>query len=494
MTITKKDSWLAVDRAGMAQVLARRSKGLAICELVSNAWDEDGVTEVEVRIEPVQGQPLVDLWVTDNAPKGFEDLEEARVLFAPSKKKADATKRGRFNVGEKLVLALCRKAQIQSTTGTIAFMADGTVKRTRGKREVGTEVYVQLRMTREELAEALDELQLLLPPEGIETIIRYGGHTHVVREPDDEFTRFEATLQTEVADDEGNLRPTQRKTTVRLHHGIGDGDGYLYEMGIPVMPIDAPYYINVMQKIPLTIDRANVSPAFLRRLMGYVLNVASRDLTEEEAKAAWVTEAMAQPHVTSQALDETLDRRFGPKRVAYDPSDPEANSLAQAQGYAVVHGGALPRDVWARTRETGTVRPAGQVTPSNRVEFNSTGEDVTVPIEKWKDGGAEIVGRFERIAQALVGQPVSVGVVNDPRGYAACYGHNRLLLNVRRLGWPWFERGRERLLEEHLDLLLHELGHHYAEDHLSSKYHDALTRLGACLALVLVADPGLLAQ
>ena len=36
-------------------------------------------------------------------------------------------------------------------------------------------------------------------------------------------------------------------------------------------------------------------------------------------------------------------------------------------------------------------------------------------------------------------------------------------------------------LERVNDLLIHEYGHHYASDHLSSKYHDALTDLGAKL-------------
>jgi hypothetical protein len=43
----------------------------------------------------------------DNAPDGYRNLDDAHTLFASSTKKADPTKRGRFNAGEKFVLVMC---------------------------------------------------------------------------------------------------------------------------------------------------------------------------------------------------------------------------------------------------------------------------------------------------------------------------------------------------------------------------------------------------
>jgi hypothetical protein len=43
-------------------------------------------------------------------PGRVRDLSHAFTLFAESVKKGDAEKRGRFNLGEKLVLALCDEA------------------------------------------------------------------------------------------------------------------------------------------------------------------------------------------------------------------------------------------------------------------------------------------------------------------------------------------------------------------------------------------------
>src|SRR5690242_10340310 len=99
--------WLSVDRAGLADVLVRRTKTFVVLELIQNAWDERGVTTVSVTLDPVPSRSAARLVVEDDAPEGFADLTHAYTLFAASSKKHDATQRGRFNLGEKLVLALC---------------------------------------------------------------------------------------------------------------------------------------------------------------------------------------------------------------------------------------------------------------------------------------------------------------------------------------------------------------------------------------------------
>ena len=63
--------------------------------------------------------------VEDDDPEGFRDLAQSWTLFAESERKGDPTKRGRFCLGEKLVLALCSSASISSTTGTVTFDGKG---------------------------------------------------------------------------------------------------------------------------------------------------------------------------------------------------------------------------------------------------------------------------------------------------------------------------------------------------------------------------------
>ncbi len=108
--------WFDVDKAGLGKLLERRGKSFVGAELLQNAWDAEGVTRVEFTAEPIKGRALVDLVVKDDSPQGFHNLTHSFTLFSESVKKGNATLRGRFNLGEKLVLALCDSATIMSTT------------------------------------------------------------------------------------------------------------------------------------------------------------------------------------------------------------------------------------------------------------------------------------------------------------------------------------------------------------------------------------------
>lgn len=97
--------WIEVDREGLAQIVADRPPSFILFELIQNALDEPGVTTITVDVRP-DGHGKHQIVVQDDAPDGYHDLRHAWTLFAPSKKKSDPTRRGRFNSGCKTVLAL----------------------------------------------------------------------------------------------------------------------------------------------------------------------------------------------------------------------------------------------------------------------------------------------------------------------------------------------------------------------------------------------------
>src|SRR5207249_3080073 len=131
------ERWFDVDPKGLAKLIERRGKSFVVFELIQNAWDT-GARDVHVTLEPVPGRSRAQLVVSDDDPDGFKDLTHAYTLFAESEKKLDPTRRGRFNLGEKLVLAICEQAEILSTTGGVRFDAQGRHRLTR-RRASGTE-------------------------------------------------------------------------------------------------------------------------------------------------------------------------------------------------------------------------------------------------------------------------------------------------------------------------------------------------------------------
>lgn len=113
----------AVDKDGLAKLMSRRGPSFALLELVQNALDEAS-TRVDLALT-YEGRGRARIRVEDDNPDGFADLSHAYTLFADSAKKTDVKKRGRFNLGEKLVIAICDEAVIATTSGTIRFSGQG---------------------------------------------------------------------------------------------------------------------------------------------------------------------------------------------------------------------------------------------------------------------------------------------------------------------------------------------------------------------------------
>lgn len=307
-------------------------------------------------------------------------------------------------------------------------------------------------------------------------------------------------LDTEAAGADGVLRRTKRNAELTLFEPRPGEVPTLMEMGIPVVELEAgdPWHVDVSQKVPLTLDRDNVRPAYLRKIRTLVLNATHELLETDDANSGWAREALKDPNANDAAIERSLELRFGEKRVAYDPSDQEANHRAMAQGYTVVTGSQLSREEWANAKRAGALTPAGQVTPSSKVRTSLGGDyDPRVPMEKWSAEQRWVVEHAARIGEALLEAELRVEIVDDKhQRYGACFGDRKLSFNQNGfagLGKKWFSRcALEGPHSETLnELLIHELGHHYSSNHLDSKFHDALCRLGAKLTRLAVERPEL---
>lgn len=475
-----------VDKEGLAQILARKGVEFAVTELIQNAWDED-VTTVAVELTAIPDRRArYRLRVTDDSPEGFRDLAHAYTLFADSYKKSDVRKRGRFNLGEKLVIALCDEATIASTKGTISFA--GTERRhSRAKTEVGTVFDAIVRMTKPQAQRTVEVVRTLIPPPGIVTTLN--GTPLVTREPLRTFTS-DRGLQTEVADEDGNLKRTYRKTEVSIYKVLEGETAMLYELGIPVVETGDTWHIDIGQKVPLNTDRDNVPPSYLREVRAQVLNHCSDVLADDDAAESWVGNALESKEITPEALNAALDKRFGVKRVITDPSDPEANARAVAQGYAVVGSRSLSRAAWQNVKRAEAMKPAGQVTPSPKVHASANGAE-SMDESQWTPGMRAIHAYCTEVGERLIGAPITVKFHNDSKmRFGAWYGSRELTFNVGVLGYRFFDQGATEKVNS---LLIHELGHEYSSNHLSHEYFDALCDLGARLAQLALDEPGLFA-
>ena len=98
------------------------------------------------------------------------------------------------------------------------------------------------------------------------------------------------------------------------------------------------------------------------------------------------------------------------------------------------------------------------------------------------------------LAKELLAVDLHLMIVNDPqvRNFSATYcrlsdRRGQFEYNLRTLGRRWFELPPTD--EGMLRLIIHEFGHQWSGDHLSSSYHEGLCRVGARLAKLLVNNP-----
>ncbi|MBE0541683.1 MAG: hypothetical protein IH623_09895 [Verrucomicrobia bacterium] len=461
--------WFTVDKEGLAKVLGRRDKAFAVMELVQNAWDAEGASRVEVTIKPESpGRTL--LIVEDNSPEGFADLTHAYTLFKESPKKADPLKRGRFDAGEKLVLAICDSARICTTKGTLIFDKKGR-RESPHRQDAGSRITCLLRMTKGEMEEALGWTRKLLPPPGILTRVN-----NVALETRQPTATLAARLPTEKSNAAGFLRRVERNTEVKLYEPMPGEAAMLYEMGIPIVETADKWHYDVAQKIPLTLDREGVAPSFLRDVRLAVFNHVHEQLRAEEMNSPWVEQVVAEKDCKPAAIQTYLNRRFSEKRVAYDPSDPEANKLAVSKGYVVVTGSMMSSGAWKNSKTAKAIVPAGQVTPSPQ-PYSPDGpplkleKEVTSPMRKVEQ---HAIG----VAREILQREITVTFANDPAWpFAGTYGPGRLTFNVGRLGRKWFDLETNRVEIE--KLLLHEFAHEFASDHLSHEYHESICNIAA---------------
>jgi hypothetical protein len=479
-----RTDWVDVDLDGLAKTLERDGVGWVMRELLQNALDEDGVTRVDVSFER-GGRGRWWVHVQDDSPAGFADLADSWTLYGESRKKGDVRKAGRFMAGEKYVLAMCLQAQVASTKGTVTFGVNGRDYARHAARASGTRFSGLMVLD----AAGLDEMRLqartvLVPPSVTLTV---DGSPVPPRQP---VHSFRALLETECADAHGVLRRRKELADVRLYEPLPGERARLYELGLPVVETGDRWHVDVRQKVPLTMDRENVRPSFLQAVRVAVLNEAFDRLDSATANQTWVRDAAASRDALDDAVRTVVSKRFGDKVTSYDPSDPEANKLATARGYVVVHGGSMSAGEWERAREVGAIRPSGQVTPSPK-PFSADGTPLqVVPRDEWPSAWRAFEAYARKVALATCGiERLNVVIAND-RGWplAAAYRKDdaTLYLNAAKEGREFFAAGPTVNVNS---LLIHELAHHYSGDHLSSEYFHALSDVGAKLVRAALDHP-----
>ena len=483
--------WFTAHKQGLRDIADRqveaRGFGIVGGELYQNVMDESDATECVIFLEKLPNKSQARLMCSDNG-SGFTDLSHAWTMFAPSEKKGDPTKAGRFNLGEKMVLAFCRSAEIATTSGTVSFDDKGRKEFPRRKMEVGTVFKSIIDCTQERYDQFIEYMSLLLIDADRGLNVTVNNERIAPRTPIHE---FECKLPTQIGD---NLRPSQRITTVKLYEPLEGEVPSLYELGIPVVETGDKWHVNIMQKVPLNIDRDNVTPSYLNKVRVAVMNEMHAYLSEDDSQTAWVNEAASDSACSDEAAETFRVKRFGEKSIAFDPSDQEANNRATAAGYQVIPSRGLTPGQRDNLKRAGTLKSSSALFPTSKPYSDDPNAPPVqvVSEDKWTSEMKNIYEYTTKIGAILTDGPVHVRFVNTRNNFGACCGPCRGFdYNIMRLSKRWFKCEDDEDWERVDQLIIHELAHIRVSNHLSDDFHKECCRLGAKLKRLALNDPDL---
>jgi hypothetical protein len=206
---TMANRWFEASKDGVREMVGGRPKSFVIRELVQNAWDENGVTVVDVKLN-LLGRSRYELSVEDDSLDGFRDITHAYTMYSESKKREDPNSRGQFVLGEKQVLSLCTEAKIITTSKGVVFNADGTRSWTKQRRTRGSLFWGLIKISDEEFKEVCQTVKTFIVPKGIKTI--FNGEQLPERKV---FKVISATLETQFLKNRV-MRSSRRNTTVDI--------------------------------------------------------------------------------------------------------------------------------------------------------------------------------------------------------------------------------------------------------------------------------------
>ncbi len=334
-----------VNIEGLKELEAGREPAHLAFEPVANVFDEARGYGDEDRKRPTichvtleySANPRGVRLIVEDDGAGFSDERDIYTFFGTSAKRDTPGVAGRFNSGEKLLIAAARTARVQSMMTTVDF-ADGkrTVTNHRTVQHEGTRIEVLMPWTQADMRTVQEMLFHCIAPEGLD----YRLNGMPVGRPA-LHTRVQVTLPT-VKMEDGMLKRTTRKCRVDVYSTIGEGH-WLMELGIPVCSLDEvgfPWSLDIQQKVPVPQSRDMVDTAYLRGCIGRVVEQASMDgcklLSEAEQGSGFVKDAL--DHITQpEAMAVVIKDLYG-DNVVRASSDPVANAKASAAGATVIPG------------------------------------------------------------------------------------------------------------------------------------------------------------
>lgn len=458
----------AADPEGFREINAGRPAAHLLRELVQNVFDEQA-THLSVQLEFLGD--CVEFVVIDDVPGGIRDERLIWTLWLSDKKDAP-TKRGRMGRGLKELISVADETLIITESAPALLFERGprgkwsrsSPKKHRAPR--GTIISGQVRLWKKrDMDAAISYLRQMRPPEGL----YFSVNRHLVeRKAASEF--YSLKLPTVIYEQEPDGRIERQRTAVTTVELFAEETPFVYEMGIPVEPIDFPLSIDVGQRIPLREKRDTMTDPYRRELFAKLVEARLPLMKPEQLRDNFVLTAAAAKEHLSEATKATITAAWTEGRPY--ASTPDAFRAATGQHIDVVNLRSLPESIRDLTRETN--RDVRDVMAERQL---TSGSRILSPLPHL----AHLVRVWERIA-AGIGRPCSVHLYSgQPTAQADFNRETKTLRLFVEVVDPVLLL--KPLGADALSLLIHELAHWNPHEHGHGfDFHSDAEEVGGAVA------------
>ena len=336
-----------IDFQGWRELVGGDNQQRQPLELVANVFDEyRGYTEGRVRPTYCKvtltkdGRKPATLEVEDDGA-GFDEVSDIWTFFRSTAKRRNADVAGRFNAGEKQLLAIAKTATIVTNNHTITF-ANGKRDVTKHKsiKHKGTKITATFVWNNQQVEEITALFKDVVTPHGLTYTV---NGTSVDAKKHDNLCR--AKLPTVILNDIDGivaLRKSTRVTDIEVYKNTEKP--MLYELGLPIceLGLEFPHSLNVMQKIPVPLSRDMVDVKYIQRLIGEVLKQTALDgdviVDENHSQASFMKDALE--YVDDADAMRSIVGKVHSNSVRWS-SDTRANANAVDEGRALLARGTF---------------------------------------------------------------------------------------------------------------------------------------------------------
>lgn len=461
--------WFDISSDGWKRMNAGRPPYELVKELVQNIMDEDfSIATIDFWIDD-DGFHVV---AEDDVNGGIVDYNLITTVFLTGKEDSHL-KRGRKGRGLKEILSVCKTATVETVGKTIYFNEDKSRSELSNNRTYGTKIeciIVNEKWDENAVKDINEYLNKIIIKK--ELYINSNLISSLKLKP---IKIFNSYLKTQLIKD-GIQIEDYKHTDVELYPSKDKKNGWLYEMGIPVMLTDIPYDINICQRIPMNDNRNQVKDDYLRMLKSYIINNIIDELKAEDI-FGWASEGISTYYIdkcVKEKIIKIVSGRSSINDVVLKSPKKIYNDKAKQHGKSIININNMSYQM----RNIFEEYVCFSENYIKAIEINCEPVDVDASLEEKK-----LLFAHADLIQKSIGKNIIFKVVEkepDIEGNKTFGFYNNNIIAYNRLAVSktfW----KNPYGQQALELLLHEISHTISMEH-DLLFIEAMGYLGGKIA------------